>query len=72
MAPRGTKRKSNEDVLAADQIGDAPNMAEQRMATKTETPSAQENPRKKQKTGISLNQKQALVENLQLESMWLH
>lgn len=69
--PRGTKRKSDESVLATDHVDHAQDMATQRIATKDGSPSAQDSPRKKQKTGISMSQKQALIENLQLESMWL-
>lgn len=67
--PRGTKRKSNEHVLAADDGShDAPNVADQRVDAKAGSHSGPDTPRKKQKT-ISLAQKQALIENLQLESM---
>lgn len=65
--PRGTKRKSDE---TADHVGDAPDLAPQAIATKKGSSSGQNSPRKKQKTGISLGQKQALIDNLQLESTW--
>lgn len=68
MAPRGTKRTSDE--MAPDNVEDAP--APQTIATKAgnpSEPSGQDSPRKKQRTGISLSQKQALIDNLQLESM---
>lgn len=68
MAPRGTKRKSDETT--PDNVEDAQVMALQTVATKMGSPSGQVNPRKKQRTGISLSQKQALIDNLQLESMW--
>ncbi|KAJ4396896.1 hypothetical protein N0V93_001118 [Gnomoniopsis smithogilvyi] len=62
--PRGTKRKSDE---TGDHVRDASNLASQTVATKTGSSSGQTSPRKKQKTGISLGQKQALIDNLQLE-----
>lgn len=71
MAPRGTKRKSDETI--PDNVEDAHDVAPQTIATKAGSPSrssGQDSPRKKQRTGISLSQKQALIDNLQLESMW--
>lgn len=47
----------------------AHNMTDHTGATRTGSSSAaQEGPRKKQKTGITMSQKQALIDNLQLES----
>lgn len=70
MSPsRRTKRQSGESASAADQVDNAHGAPEQRIATKAGSSSAaQESPRKKQATGISMSQKQALVDNLQLES----
>ena len=60
---RGKKRKSVEDENTQDiTMG-------QKVPTKTGSPSAsQESPHKKRKTGITITQKQALIDNLQLES----
>ncbi|TPX17467.1 uncharacterized protein E0L32_003110 [Thyridium curvatum] len=58
--PRGRKRKSDQSTTE-----DAPNMAGQTVPTKSGSPS--ESPRKKRKVGITLGQKQALIDNLQLE-----
>lgn len=67
--PRGTKRKSDESASSGDQVEKAQNMTEYIGATRKGSPSfAQESPRKRQRTGISLSQKQALIDNLQLES----
>ncbi|KAK3330856.1 Borealin N terminal-domain-containing protein [Apodospora peruviana] len=59
---RGTKRKSvdTEEQNTFDMT------TSQRVPTKTNS-SGQESPHKKRKTGISLAQKQALIDNLQLE-----
>ncbi|CAN8099480.1 unnamed protein product [Discula destructiva] len=64
MAPRGMKRKSDE---TANNVEDAQDMASQAIATKTGSFPDQSTPRKKLRTGISLSQKQALIDNLQLE-----
>ena len=71
MPPRGRKRKSES---VASEMDDAPNMtttttAGQKIATKTS--SAEESPRKRQKTGVTAAQKQALIDNLQLEGAFL-
>ncbi|KAL1878668.1 hypothetical protein Daus18300_001943 [Diaporthe australafricana] len=69
MSPtRRTKRPSGESASAADQVEIAHGAPEQRIATQAGSSSAfQESPRKKRSTGISMSQKQALVDNLQLE-----
>lgn len=71
MTPsRRTKGQSGESAPAAGQFENAHGAPEQRIATKAGSSSAaQESPRKRQATGISMVQKQALVDNLQLESM---
>lgn len=43
-------------------------MATQMVATKTEEDTSRESPRKRRKVGITIAQKQALIDNLQLES----
>lgn len=70
MSPtRRTQRQSGESASAADEVEIAHGAPEQRIATKPGSSSAsQESPRKKRATGISMSQKQALVDNLQLES----
>ncbi|KAJ0121432.1 hypothetical protein J7T55_008596 [Diaporthe amygdali] len=69
MTPtRRTKGSSGESASAADQVEIAQSAPEQGIATIPGSSSAaQESPRKKQRTGISMNQKQALIDNLQLE-----
>lgn len=72
MAPqRGTKRKTDENVLAADDGShDAQSTADHNDDAMARSTPEQDIPRKKQKTAIPLVQKQALIENLQLESTW--
>lgn len=65
--PRGAKRKSDQNVSAAADADSAQDMTD---ATETGSPAPQDDSRKRQKTGISMGQKQALIDNLQLESMW--
>ncbi len=64
---RGRKRKSDQSTISNDDYT-AHEMASQTIPTKSGSPSGQESPRKKRKTNITLAQKQALIENLQLES----
>lgn len=70
MAPsQRTNGQPGESASAADQVENAHDAPEQRIATKAGSSSAaQESPRKRKATGISVIQKQALVDNLQLES----
>lgn len=70
MAPlKGTKRKPDENVSSDDNgSSEAQNVAVYEGDADARRTPDQENPRKKQKTGIPLAQKQALIENLQLES----
>lgn len=65
-APRGKKRKSEMSNASRDDYT-ANNDATQRVATKMGDESG-ESPRKKRKVDITLAQKQALIDNLQLES----
>lgn len=58
--PKGKKRSADQAAL---QSRDA--MADQQIPTKTGTPT--ESPAKRRKVGITLEQKQALIDNLQLE-----
>ncbi|KAG6363103.1 hypothetical protein INS49_008198 [Diaporthe citri] len=63
-----TKGQPGESAPAAGRVENAHGAPEQTIATKAGSSSAaQEIPRKKQATGISISQKQALVDNLQLE-----
>lgn len=48
----------------------AVNMMSQKVPTKEGNPQAQESPLRRRKAGITLAQKQALIDNLQLESMF--
>lgn len=64
---RGTKRKSNQ-VTMSDDEPTTPNVAGQKVPTKSGTPSRDESPLKKRKLNFTAMQKQALVDNLQLES----
>lgn len=67
--PRRTKGQPGEPASDADQVENAHDAPEQSIATKAGSSSAaQESPRKRQATGISMSQKQALIDNLQLES----
>ncbi|CAK7217502.1 hypothetical protein SBRCBS47491_003181 [Sporothrix bragantina] len=72
MPPRGRKRKSDESV--ASDIVDAPSMNTATMTTTTTVATGQkvatkteESPSKRRKVGVTIAQKQALIDNLQLE-----
>ncbi|KAK3337069.1 Borealin N terminal-domain-containing protein [Cercophora scortea] len=68
-ATYGTKRKSD-DLTASNEEHDTATMAAQKVPTKTGSPSAaahSSSPLKKRKTDITVAQKQALIDNLQLE-----
>ncbi|KAK1757704.1 Borealin N terminal-domain-containing protein [Echria macrotheca] len=58
---RGRKRKSDESNISTDE------MVDQRVPTKTGEETSQPSPAKKRKIGITQAQKQALIEDLQLE-----
>jgi hypothetical protein len=65
--PSSRKRKSDQlDMSNDDQF--AVDMASQKIPTKGGSPHFQESPSKRQRVGITLAQKQALIDNLQLES----
>ncbi|POS76073.1 hypothetical protein DHEL01_v205524 [Diaporthe helianthi] len=67
-ASQRTKVPSDEPASAADQIENARGAPEQRIATEAGSSSAaQESPRKRKAAGITMGQKQALIDNLQLE-----
>jgi len=69
MAPiRSRKRKSDESVASSDDHEIHTDDEVQQIATKSGSPAAMENPTKKRRTGITPAQKQALIDNLQLES----
>ncbi|KAK1833777.1 Borealin N terminal-domain-containing protein [Podospora conica] len=63
---RGTKRKSNQ-VTTSDDESATRDVASQQVPTKNGSPSRDESPLKKRKLNFTATQKQALVENLQLE-----
>ena len=65
-APRGKKRKSEQSAVSVDDH-DA-QTAKQVPVTKASEEILEESPRKRRRLGISINQKQALIDNLQLES----
>lgn len=68
MPPRGRKRKSDQSV--ASEVDDAPNMIATTTTTTTTTTMAtktEESPSKRRKVGVTIAQKQALIDNLQLE-----
>ena len=67
--PSSRKRKSDQLDMSNDNeyAGD---MASQKIPTKGGSPHPQESPSKRQRVGITLAQKQALIDNLQLESMY--
>jgi hypothetical protein len=62
----GKKRKSEQAGLDSDATGE---MDRQMIPTKRGDQPSNGSPMKKRRTGITLAQKQALIENLQLESM---
>lgn len=71
VSQRGTKRKTDENVPIADSGNDdAQDTVDYHADAISRSTPEQDVPRKKQKTAIPLAQKQALIENLQLESMW--
>lgn len=61
MPPKGRKRKSDQSFASA--ADDAPSA--QLVATKMQ--SSEKNPSKRRKVGVTFAQKQALIDNLQLE-----
>ncbi|KAK0730774.1 Borealin N terminal-domain-containing protein [Lasiosphaeris hirsuta] len=63
---RGKKRKSDQSAVSIDEQNTR-DTASQKIPTKSGTPSTRESPLKKRKTDITLAQKEALIENLQLE-----
>ena len=73
MPPRGRKRKSTESV--ASDFVDAPSTITATMTTTTSTTAmgqkvptkTEDSPSKRRKVGVTLAQKQALIDNLQLE-----
>ncbi|KAL1874001.1 hypothetical protein VTK73DRAFT_607 [Phialemonium thermophilum] len=65
MPPRERKRKSGESTTS--DCNTAANASIQMMPTKSAEDDVRESPRKRRKVGISLAQKQALIDNLQLE-----
>ncbi|KAM7184160.1 Nbl1 / Borealin N terminal domain containing protein [Naviculisporaceae sp. PSN 640] len=69
---RGKKRKSAESTMSSDEEMQQNTVVDlamgQKVPTKSGSPSASdESPNKKRKTGITLAQKKALIDNLQLE-----
>ncbi|PSR99376.1 Borealin N terminal-domain-containing protein [Coniella lustricola] len=65
--PKGTKRKSDESLSAPSQDEGADGVtATPRTTIRSDTPDSQ-HPQKKKRRGVTLAQKQALVDNLQLE-----
>lgn len=66
----GTKRKSNQSTMSTTEDQLAISTMSQKVPTKVGSPQTQESPFKKRRVGITLAQKQALIENLQLESMF--
>ncbi|KAL2130510.1 hypothetical protein VTI74DRAFT_6322 [Chaetomium olivicolor] len=60
-------RKRKSDQITMDDEPYTVDMVSQKVPTKTGTPQAQEGPVKRQRVGITAAQKQALIENLQLE-----
>ncbi|EFX04731.1 hypothetical protein CMQ_1659 [Grosmannia clavigera kw1407] len=63
MPPRGRKRKSDQSIASETQH--TPDLVGQKIATKTDSPAV--SPSKRRRTGITVSQKQALIDNLQLE-----
>lgn len=70
MQPLGTrKRKSDQlEITGDNQL--AADMASQKIPTKEGSSHPNESPAKRQRVGITLAQKQALIDNLHLESMY--
>ncbi|KAK5654948.1 hypothetical protein OQA88_6705 [Cercophora sp. LCS_1] len=62
---RGKKRKSEQSTMSYDEPSQ--DLASQKVPTKTGEEASQESPFKKRKVGITAAQKQALIENIQLE-----
>ncbi|KAH8905595.1 hypothetical protein BR93DRAFT_929863 [Coniochaeta sp. PMI_546] len=65
-APRGQKRKSDQMTASIDDHRALPETATHKVATKTGD-DTQESPTKKRKIGLTLAQKQAMIDNLQME-----
>ncbi len=69
MQPITSSRKRKSDQINMGDEEYAIDMTSQKVPTKGGSPHPQENPSKRQRVGITLAQKQALIDNLELESM---
>jgi hypothetical protein len=69
-AARGQKRKSEQLTASTGDDVAPPETATQKVATKTGD-ETEESPAKKRKVGLTLDNKQRLIDNLQAESRWL-
>ena len=69
MQPLSNKKRKSDQISMAGDDQYAVDMTSQKIPTKGGSPHPQESPSKRQRVGITLAQKQALIDNLQLESM---
>ena len=68
--PPSTRKRKSDQLDMSNDNEYAGDMASQKIPTKGGSPHPQESPSKRQRVGITLAQKQALIDNLQLESMY--
>jgi hypothetical protein len=68
MQPLSSRKRKSDQLEMDDDEQYAVDMTSQQVPTKGGSPHPQESPSKRQRVGITLAQKQALIDNLQLES----
>lgn len=70
MLPIRDKERKSEQAAMSNEEQRAVDIMSQKIPTKEPSRGPQESPLKRRKAGITLAQKQALIDNLQLESMF--
>lgn len=68
MQPLSSRKRKSDQLTTSSDEHYAVDMTSQRIPTKGGSPHPDESPFKRQRVGITLAQKQALIDNLQLES----
>jgi len=69
MQPLSTRKRKSDQLDMTSDAQYAADMTSQQVPTKGGSPHPEESAYKRQKVGVTLAQKQALIDNLQLESM---
>jgi hypothetical protein len=68
MEPLGSRKRKSDQISVSTEEQYTADIGSQKIPTKTGDAEPNESPLKKQRVGITLAQKQALIDNLQLES----